>query len=53
MFVIVGLVLFLGAMIGLTTFGGKHPLVSLGSIFLSLAIYMAIILIRVGIIDFS
>ncbi|MEO2048351.1 MAG: hypothetical protein ABGX16_17505 [Pirellulales bacterium] len=53
LFVIVGLVLFVGSMIGLTTFGGKYPRAALACIFLTLAIYVAIILLRIGIIDFS
>jgi hypothetical protein len=53
LFVIVGLVLFVGSMIGLTTFGGKYPRAALGCIFLTLAIYVAIILVRIGIIDLS
>jgi hypothetical protein len=50
LFVIVGLALFVGAMIGLTTFGGKRPLLALGGISLTLVIYVAIILVRLGLI---
>jgi len=44
--VVGGLVLFLGSMIGLTTFGGKYPRATLGIVLFTLVVYVAIILVR-------
>jgi|GEM_PF-5133987 len=50
--VIGGLVLFLGSMVGLTTFGGKYPRATLSIVLLTLVAYVAIILVRLGLVRF-
>ena len=46
--VVGGFVLFMGAMIGLTTWGGKYPRTTLSLVLLALVAYVAIILVRLG-----
>ncbi len=49
--VIGGFALFMGAMIGLTTWGGKYPRTTLGIVLLSLVVYVVIILARLGLVE--
>lgn len=51
--VVVGFVLLLGSLIGLTTFGGKRPGLVLVAIFAAFALYILIVLVRIGTVDLS
>ncbi len=51
--VVGGFVLFLGSMIALTTFGGKFPRATLSIVLLTLAVYVAIILVRLDLLGWQ
>ena len=51
--VVAGFVLVLGSLMGLTTFGGKRPGTVLTAIFAAFALYILIVLVRIGTVDLS
>jgi hypothetical protein len=51
--VVAGFVLVLGSLAGLTTFGGKRPGIVLTAIFAAFALYILIVLVRIGTVDLS
>jgi len=51
--VVAGFVLVLGSLVGLTTFGGKRPELVLAAIFAAFALYILIVLVRIGTVDLS
>ncbi len=51
--VVAGFILVLGSLVGLTTFGGKWPGAVLVCIFAAFALYILIVLIRIGTVDLS
>lgn len=51
--VVAGFVLVLGALASLTTFGGKYPGIVLTAIFAAFALYILIVLVRIGRVDLS
>ena len=51
--VVAGFILVLGSLVGLTTFGGKHPGIVLTAIFAAFALYILIVLVRIGTVDLS
>jgi hypothetical protein len=51
--VVAGFILVLGSLAGLTTFGGKYPSIVLASIFAAFALYILIVLVRIGTVDLS
>ena len=48
---IVGIVLVLGSVVALTSFGGKFPKIILVMMFIAFTAYMSVILVRLDIID--
>lgn len=52
-FLVTGLVLTIATFMGLTTFGEKHPRVVLTMAFVAFGIYISMILVKIGVIDFG
>ena len=51
--VVAGFLLVLGSLAALTTFGGKRPGIILMAIFAAFALYILIVLVRIGTVDLS
>jgi len=51
--IIVGVVLVIGSVMALTTFGSRFPRTVLIAMFVAFAAYLSVILVRLGVIDFT
>ena len=51
--IVVGIVLVMGSVMMLTTFGSRAPRTVLVAMFIAFAAYMSVILVRLGVLDIT